>query len=151
MAGDLIEVKMTPPDLPRRLQAAPRKLDAINRKTMEASLLYVQGEIPGYPKAPPDVDDSRRTGTLGRRLGVSQGGGVLGKPEIHLIKRMGQGAYEGRLGTSLWYADRVIGNQEQPWSRYWWTLTGIARKATDGVRRLHAAAMDELARFIDGG
>lgn len=145
-----ITVETVPPDLMQRLQRYPRKTDAVMKKTMEASLLHIQGEIPAYPNPPAGIDASRRTGTLGRTLGVSQGGGVMGKAEIHTVQSIGAASYEGKIGTTLWYSDRVIGNQEEPWSRYWWRLKGVAEKAREGVIKLHNVAAEELARFIDG-
>lgn len=145
-----VEVTTTPPDLERRLAQYPRQTRKVMKKTMEASLLHIQGEIPGYPTAPVGVDASGRTGTLGRTLGVSQSGGVVGKAEIHTVRTIGTTAYEGKIGTSLPYADRVIGNQDSPWKSYWWTLKGVAEKARDGIVRLHNVAAEELARFIDG-
>lgn len=145
-----IEVTTTPPDLQQRLARYPAQTRKVMKKTMEASLLHVQENIPGYPEAPAGVDASRRTGTLGRKLGVSQAGGVAGKAEIHLIEQIGTHSYQGTIGTLLPYADRVIGNQGQPWKRYWWTLKGVAKKAADGIVRLHNVAAEELARFIDG-
>lgn len=145
-----IEVVTSPPDLERRLIGYPGKLDAVMRKTMEASLLHIQSEIPAYPDAPPGVNTAGRTGTLGRTLGVSQDGGVLGKAQIHTVQSIGAASYEGKIGTTLWYSDRVIGNQEEPWSRYWWRLKGVAEKAREGVIKLHNVAAEELARFIDG-
>lgn len=146
-----IEVTTVPPDLARRLQQYPQQTRAVMRKTMEASLLHIQGEIPAYPQAPAGVNTSGRTGTLGRTLGVSQSGGAIGKAEIHTIQPIGSSAFEGKIGTSLWYSERVIGDaQEEPWSRYWWRLRDVAKKARDGVLKLHNAAAEELARFIDG-
>lgn len=146
-----IEITTVPPDLMQRLQNYPRKTDAVMKKTMEASLLHVQGEIEPYPSPPAGVDTSGRTGTLGRTLGVSQEGGVMGKAQIHLVQSIGSSAYEGKIGTTLWYSERVIGEaQGEPWSRYWWRLKDVAQKAKDGVIRLHNVAAEELARFIDG-
>ena len=146
-----IEVTTVPPDLQRRLQEYPRQTKAVMKKTMEASLLHIQGEIPAYPQPPAGVDTSGRTGTLGRTLGVSQSGGAIGKAEIHLVENIGSSAFEGKIGTSLWYAERVIGElQQKPWVDYWWQLKGVAQRARDGVVRLHNAATEELARFIDG-
>lgn len=150
MAESLVEIETNPPDLFRRFARYPGKTRRVMRKTMEASLLHTQGEIPAYPVAPANVDASRRTGTLGRRLGVAQSGGRLGRAEIHTIRTIGSTAFEGKLGTSLFYADRVIGSQQSPWDAYWWTLSSVAKKAKDGIVKLHKAAAEELARFIDG-
>lgn len=150
MPESVVEVETNPPDLFARFARYPVKTDRVMKKTMEASLLHLQGEIPPYPEGPAGVDTSGRTGTLGRRLGLAQSGGRIGKAEIHTVKRIGSAAYEGKLGTSLFYAPRVIGQQEPPWARYWWTLHSVARKAKDGVIKLHNAAAEELARFIDG-
>ena len=61
-------------------------------------------------------------------------------------------AWEGEFGTSLSYAPDVIGEgtQKEMFVGRWWTMATVAKKAAAGVLRLHEAAMEELARWIDG-
>lgn len=151
MADQGIEIITTPRDLFQRLGARyPEQLSKTLQTTMEASLLHVQGSVPGYPKPRPN-QTYRRTGTLGRSLGVAQTGGPIGKASVYTSKRMGN-AWEGEFGTSLSYAPDVIGEgtQKEMFVGRWWTMATVAKRAAAGVLRLHEAAMEELARWIDG-
>ena len=149
--SETIEVVTRPTDLAKRMARYPRQLDAAMAKTMEASLLHVQSSIPGYPVAPPDVNASERTGTLGRTLGVAQSSGVIGKAQIQLVRRAGQGVYEGKLGTLLEYAPNVIGkSQGMPWARYWWNITDVKARAQQGVINLHQGAVNKVLSWLDG-
>lgn len=146
-----VSTETRPPDLFRRMARFPYKFNGVMRNTSRASLLYIQGEIPGYPTAPAGVDASRRTGTLGRTIGSSMAGGRSGRPVIFDIRQLGLGSFEGRMGTNLSYASRVIGERQgNPWAQYWWTLIGVAENALGGVVRLYNAAMDEMAAFLEG-
>lgn len=151
MADTGIEIITTPPDLLQRLGARyPQQLSAVMEKAMEASLLHVQGSVPGYPKPRPN-QSYVRTGTLGRSLGVAQSGGPVGTPSIRLQKKVGS-VYEGEFGTSLNYAPDVIGEgtQKEMFVGRWWTMKTVAKQAAAGIVRLHEAAVDELAKWIDG-
>lgn len=150
MAETGIEVITTPRDLVQRFQRYPEQFSQVMQKTMEASLLHVQSSTPGYPRPRPN-QTYRRTGTLGRSLGVSQTGGPLGAPSIRTIKKLGA-AYMGEYGTNLEYAPDVIGEgtQKELFVGRWWTLATVAKRATAGIIKLHDAAVDTLARWIDG-
>ena len=147
-----VEVKMSPPDLLRRMRAYPRKLDSEMKRGIEQSKLHVVASVPPYPVAPAGVDDSGRTGTLGRTLGSSMGGGAGGgRPEIYKTRKLGAGNYEARIGTRRWYAPRVIGeNQGNPWASYWWNIGTIAKNATEGIVRIFDSVADRMAAFLDG-
>ena len=147
-----ITVEMTPPDLIKRMGRYPKKLDATLKKTMEASLLHVQGSVPSYPPETP-AQTYRRTGTLGRSLGVAQSGSTLGQPDIKLVRPLGASGYRGEFGTNLSYAPPVIGEgtQTKAFKGRWWTMKTVADRATKGVVRLHDKAAELMARFLEGG
>src|SRR3990167_2236690 len=89
----------------------PQELRAVMYVGVEASLLVLNESVPPYPDRESDYD---RTGTLGRTLGSSEGGGTAGQASIHEIRPLGSG-FEGRFGTNLGYAPYVIGDDEQAW------------------------------------
>lgn len=151
MADQGMQIITTPPDLLQRLGARyPQQLSAVMEKAMEASLLHIQGSVPGYPRPRPN-QSYIRTGTLGRTLGVSQSGGPVGAPSIRLQKKVGS-VYEGEFGTNLSYAPDVIGDgtQKEIFAGRWWTLATVAKRAAAGIVRMHETAIDELAKWIDG-
>jgi len=149
---DLIEIHMTPPDLLQRMAAYPKDLDREMRKTSEAALLHVQGSVPAYP--PQKAGSSyARTGTLGRTLGSSMSGGVAGSPDIKAIKRIGQGKYEARFGTRLFYAPDVIGTgtQKSLFKRLgWWTMRAVQKLAEPGIVKLFNAMAERMVKKIGG-
>lgn len=151
MATPLITVTTTPPDLFQRMQRYPQQLDTAASTTMQAALLHLQGSVPPYP-APPANSRYRRTGTLGRTLGVSQTGGVLGQPDIRLVRKLGSSGYEGAFGSNLNYAPDVIGEGTQKpfFATYWWTMKTVAENATAGIVRLYQVMADRMAAFLDG-
>ena len=133
-----------------RMSAFPMQLSRAVKKTMEASLLHVQGSVPPYPQAPEGVNARGRTGLLGRTLGRGMSGGNIGRAAIHEIKMGAGGFSEGRFGTNVEYAEKVIGEtQQSPWSGYWWNILQVAEKARPGVIKLFHAMGDELAKWLD--
>lgn len=132
----------------RRFAQFPRILDEEAKKTMEQSLLHLQGSVPAYPP-PPATSSYKRTGQLGRSMGVGMNGGKLGKPDIYRIKKVGRG-YEGHFGSSLSYAGRVIGErQESPWVAYWWNIKTVAQRAQRGIERLFSQMADRIANRLN--
>ncbi len=150
MADSSIEVIMTPRDLMQRFSRYPNEFSRVMEKTMQASLLHVQSSVPSYPKPRPN-QSYRRTGTLGRSLGVTQSGGPIGRATIQTTRKVGA-AYQGEFGSSLSYAPDVIGEgtQKEMFVGRWWTLKTVAKRAMAGIIRLHDTAVDELARWLDG-
>jgi hypothetical protein len=146
-----IEIRTVPPDLLQRMQRYPDKLDAVLLKTGEAALLHVQGSIPDYPPPLPD-QRYRRTGTLGRTLGVGMSGGVIGPAQIQQVRRIGAAGFEARLGTNLSYAPDVIGDgtQKAIFAGRWWTMRKVAELARAGVVRLYQAAAERMADWLEG-
>lgn len=136
-------------ELQARMKQFPEQLNAAQEKTMEASLLTLWENVPPYPRI--SFNSSyRRTGTLGRSLGSSEGGGKGGKPSIYETKKLGSG-YEGRFGTDLSYAQYVIGDTTQAAHMgYWWQMKDIAAKAETKIVRLWQTLADKLAKFLDG-
>lgn len=142
------EIKGLKPIL-RRMSKFPNELQRGTRKTMDATLLVLQektGKL-GYPPEPLG-SSYKRTGTLGRTLGMKGG-----ETEIYEIKQQGQGQYtQGRFGTNLGYARYVIGENEQAWMHKgrWWTMGILARKARPKIDQLWHEMGENLARFLEG-
>jgi hypothetical protein len=147
-----VTVVTTPPDLLQRMSRYPVQLDAVMKETAVAALLIIHESVPAYPKQMPD-SSYVRTGQLGRSMGVGQGGGELGNPDIYLVKKMGSGEYEGEFGTNLGYAPQVIGEQSQKEffkARGWWTTRTIATRATPKIVKLYAIASEKMTKWLDG-
>ena len=145
-----IKITTTPPDLFARFERYPRQLDKVLKTTMRAALLAVWENVPAYPPKPKS-SWYVRTGTLGRSLGVSEGGGKIGFPDVFKIEHQGP-KYLGTFGSNLTYAPRVIDpdQQEMPWKRYWWTTDTIKHRAEPKVISLFEAMTEELAKFLGG-
>lgn len=140
-------------EIRRKLARFPNKFAAAMRDTMLAALYKIWELVPPYPIAPAGVDDSGRTGTLGRSLGVSEGGHRFGKPQIFEVKQLGAGTaanFQGEFGTRVQYAPKVIGDdQRMPWASYWWNLRVVARGAIEPVLKLFQAMVDEVVRWLN--
>ncbi len=146
-----VEVRTTPPDLFRRLGRYRQKIEAVNKIGMKATMIEIHGSVPPYPPTPAGGRSSR-TGQLGRALGSGQGGGKVGPADIQKIRRIGHASFEGRFGTNLSYAPRVIGEgtQQRPWSGYWWTIKTVAKRALPGIIKIWRAVSEEMAAFLEG-
>lgn len=143
-----VEIRTNPPDLFQRFERYPQRLDDELQAAMDKAMLHLQGSIPEYPAQNP-ATDYVRTGTLGRSIGL--GGG---KAEVHQVKRLGQGNYEGRIGTRVYYAQYVIGEGTQAEhvrrSAPWWTMKTVAEAAQEGIVRIFEAMAEKLAGWLDG-
>jgi len=141
---ELIEVKMNPPDLLQRMAKYPKELDREMNKTTEAAVLHVHASVPPYPAVP--VGSSYiRTGTLGRSLAIGDG------QNIKTVKRLGQGRYEGRFGTRLYYAPHVIGTLTQArHMKHWWTMKTVKDKAQAGIQKLFDKMAGRMVKFLGG-
>jgi len=137
-------------ELREKYKDAPQRFKAAMFKTTEGSLLVLHENVPPYPEANPD-STYIRTGTLGRSLGSSFGGGASGgEPDIYTVKQMGSEVV-GEFGTRLEYAPYVIGENEQAAQHRgrWWTIGTIARNAQAKIERLFQIAAEELAKWLD--
>lgn len=148
--SQLVEVKGLT-ELLSSMTKYPVELAKTVAVTMSASLNTLWENVPPYPKQDA-MAHYRRTGTLGRSLGSSMGGGASGgQPSIYKVRQLGQGDYEGVFGTNLDYADFVIGeNQAGMHSSNWWNIRHIAERAADKIERLWQMAGDKLAKFLEG-
>jgi len=138
-------------ELQQRFKMYPVRWAQTMSTTMAAVLLTLQEKTPGYPP-PPSSSNYRRTGTLGRTLGVSEGGGRIGQPTIFKIRKYGGGNFEGRYGTNLNYAPYVIGSrgtQSSFFGAYWWQLDSVIGIAYQKIKSLFNTAAQELAAFLD--
>jgi hypothetical protein len=136
-----------------RYQAYPQKMRAALSALMEAILLKIWELVPSYPP-PPEGSSYRRTGTLGRSLGVSESGAKVGTPDIYETREMGSGLYQARFGSNLEYAPYVIGDpatEQALHMRHWWTLPKtVAWLAEKAVTGLAQAAIDVMADWLNG-
>lgn len=116
-----------------KLQYFPKKLKALQKTGMDASMLVLWENVPPYPP-PPGTSTYRRTGTLGRSLGSSEGGGNAGgQPQIYQVKGLGSNTVEGRFGTKVSYAEYVIGENQAGHMGHWWKLSSILEKASEKI------------------
>jgi hypothetical protein len=127
-----------------KMKAAPQQLKRGMRVAMDASLLALHESVPPYPAPPPD-STYRRTGTLGRTLGV--GGG---KPDIYRVIDKSE-QFEGQFGTKLKYAPYVIGDVEQARMHRgrWWTMSKIGEAAKDKITQIWSRLVEEIAKRFD--
>jgi hypothetical protein len=151
MADNEITYTTTPPDLLQRMAKYPKELDAAMQKATTAALLVVQENVPPYPPTLPN-QKYRRTGTLGRSLGVGMNSGIVGTPDIRTVKKVGTTGYEGTFGSNLSYAAEVIGEGTQkPIHRgRWWTMKTVAQRAVSKVIRVYEIASEQMVKFLDG-
>lgn len=140
-------------ELRARFRQFPEKYSKAVAKTLQASLLVLQGAVPAYPR-PPAGSKYRRTGLLGRSLGASESGGKMGKADIQETVKA-HGYQEAHFGTRTKYAPHVVGDyaaQQSGRMRHWWTVPqdvvrGASDKITSTFQRLGVA----LAKFLDKG
>lgn len=137
-------------ELQARMSRYPEKMAAAMKVTLEAAMLTLWENVPPYP-APPDGSSYVRTGTLGRTLGSSDGGGKAGsEPEVFEVRKFG-GEWEGHFGTNLEYAPYVIGDETQAaQNSHWWTISKVAERAGEKIDRLFDSLANKLAAFLDG-
>lgn len=144
-----VEIRVTGlEELHQRFSDFPNKFRQAVNKTMEAALYAVWENVQPYPP-PPSTSTYRRTGTLGRTLGVSQGGAMGGKPDIFGVKEEGDITI-GEFGTNLEYAPYVIG-ENQAWMHQgrWWTIADVAEKSKEKVEALFEVCAERLAAWLE--
>lgn len=149
--SQLVEIKGLK-ELLSSMTKYPAELAKTVGVTMVASLNTLWENVPPYPP-PPQDSTYRRTGTLGRSLGSSQGGGASGgEPSIYRVRQLGEGNYEGVFGTNLDYAPYVIGDttQAEVHQGRWWTMQTITQRAAEKINHLWQKAGDLLAKFLEG-
>ena len=130
-------------DIRARMGQYPRKYEQVIGATLNASLLAIQENVPPYPQY---QSSYRRTGTLGRSIGLRSS-----KPDIYETK-LGSGYFEATYGSRLEYAPYVIGeNTQAKHMAHWWTLDGtVARKAEPKIKRLFEKAIAAIAKWLEG-
>ena len=139
-------------ELAQRFKDYPQKYIKVMAKTMTTALLVLWEKVPGYPP-PPSGSKYRRTGTLGRSLGIGMSGGKMGQPDIFTVKKMGGSNFKGTFGTRLGYAKHVIGDRSQQssfFSQYWWRLEQTTGRAFHKIVSVFNIATDALAKFLEG-
>jgi hypothetical protein len=144
-----------------KLTEADKDIQEALKNTMEKSLLVLWENVPAYPKLPESPKSSyRRTGTLGRSLGSSYGGGKSGaQPTVYSIKQQ-MNNVEGRFGTNLSYAPYVIGPSHLPKGQRqaymhkpgfkgrpgWWTMTTIRERSVEKIQKLWEITMRHILK-----
>jgi hypothetical protein len=138
-------------ELHARFRQFPQKWSKALGKTLQASLLILQGSVPKYPRPPAD-STYRRTGMLGRSLGSAVGGGKVGRPDIFEVRKMG-GFQEGRFGSRLKYAPYVVGEQQAAVHQgRWWTVPKtVVQRAVPKIDRAFVKLAEALAKYLDKG
>lgn len=135
-----------------RMQAYPAQLSASAKVAMDATLLVLWENVPPYPSQKGANPTYERTGTLGRSLGSSEGGGKAGgEPDIFEVKALGSaGGYEGRFGTNLEYAEYVIGDETQAAHMgYWWQMKDISARAQAKIDRIWGMLGEKMKSFLE--
>lgn len=149
MPSPVIEIRGLE-EITRRMRDYPQKLSAAIKTTLGAALLALWENVPPYPP-PPENSTYVRTGTLGRTLGSSEGGGKSGQPDIYEVKPLGGGEWEAHFGTNLEYAPYVIGDDTQArHMQHWWKISVIKERAAEKINRLFGVMADKLAAWLDG-
>ena len=152
MPDNLIQIEFNPPDLLHRMRRYPKKLDDELEEAMEAALHQVHAKVKAYPIYESDYE---RQNILGKSLGSDMHtGGRVSDSGANLIKRhrrLGQGKYEGRFGTSLEYAQYVIGTKTQAGHMsHWWTMDEIKERAEPGIKKIFEEMTRRLVKFLGG-
>jgi hypothetical protein len=138
-------------ELQARFAEFPDKLHGLMNKALEASLYSIWESEPGYPP-PPEESGYTRTGQLGRSLGISEGGGQEGKPDIFEV----HGYESAEFGTNLYYGPYVIGDPQAYESEgrfaHWWKLTvDVLNDALPKIQQVFETMAEHAAAWLDKG
>ncbi len=139
-------------ELLKRFKAYPIRYAKVIKLTTSTALFVLWENVKPYP-APPTGSTYRRTGQLGRSLGVGMSGGKMGQPDIFKVTKLGATGFVGKFGSNLNYAPKVIGSpgQQDPFfAQYWWRLVDLAETSLEKITGLYQTAADELAKFLEG-
>ena len=136
-------------ELLARFNGGRRELESAIDDGMEQALIVVNEEVPAYPSERPR-QKYVRTGALGKSMGSSMGGGKAGEPDIYEINHQ-SGYVEGRLGSSLPYAEYVIGEgtQASVHTGRWWTNSVLISKAYVKVHEAFKSAMERWIKWMN--
>jgi hypothetical protein len=146
-------------DLQRKLLENGQNIRPDLERATTRAILYVQGQIPPYPPKPAG-NGYRRTGTLGRTItafpGYSQGrdlgtdGGKGRNPGEPLSRVETRGNnIVGIIGTSVAYAQYVIGEEYRRSGSAWWTLESVVRGAFPGIKQVYQDMVTDLIRRLN--
>jgi hypothetical protein len=105
----------------------------------QKAVIYVHGEVPPYPPAPP-TSTYIRTGTLGRSITTE-------------VRELGS-QIVGVIGSDVVYAPWVIsdeavgdaGPQAKAHRGRWYTLQGVVRKAKNAIVNIYLEELRNLLR-----
>jgi hypothetical protein len=134
----------------QRMQKYPEKLKEGLTAALDAALLILWENVPPYPP-PPEGSTYRRTGTLGKTLGTSDGGGQSGKPDIYTVKPLGSANFEAHFGTNLDYAPYVIGDKTQAWMHKgrWWIMRDVATAAKTKITNVFRMLGETMKKWLE--
>ena len=138
-------------ELVARFDAYPAVYEAEETKVVVTSMLILQENVPPYPPKPMN-SRYRRTGTLGRSIGIMEGGGRLGFPSIFKVTKIGPHR-EGHFGTNLNYAPDVIGDKSQQdpfFAAYWWRLEQVIGPSYNKIKEAFNVFTGRLAKYLEG-
>jgi hypothetical protein len=127
-------------ELRRKFGSLTAEIRREMHQTMEKSLNILVEKVPPYPPAS-ETSNYRRTGTLGKSIGVGQGA----KPTVYSIKGSG-GNIHGRFGTDLSYAQYVIDPERQAYMHQgrWWTMDTIKERAEEKIKKAWELMISKL-------
>jgi hypothetical protein len=126
----------------------PKQLGAAMRETLIASLYELQGSVPPYPAQHED-STYRRTGILGKSLGVNMQGKKEGTPDIFEVRNR-QNRWTGHFGSRVEYAPPVIGEKQAPVHEgRWWTISTIAKRARQKIEKRFNQMAERLAHWLN--
>jgi len=119
-----------------KMKKIPGLLNANMKDNMELSLLELWSAVRPYPPKPAR-SSYVRTGTLGKSLGSSMGGGKSGpKPSVYEVQGGGD-SVRGVYGSNLSYAKYVVDPDRQAYMHKgrWWTMDSIKNDALPKIKK----------------
>jgi hypothetical protein len=133
-----------------KLGKFPKVLNQKIKETMEKSLRILWEKVPPYPPqaVPPEV--YKRTGTLGKSIGLNNA-----KPTVYSIKGTGKNTV-GQFGTNLKYAKHVIDPERQAYMHKpgykgrqgWWTMDDIRKAASAKIKQAWGNLVNATKRVL---
>jgi hypothetical protein len=131
----------------------PQLMKAL-RFGFQRALLQIWESIPPYPPPPPGSKYKRTvSGGLGGSLGISEGGGKAGKPDIYAVKRTGD-YIEAEFGSRKDYAPYVIGSragEQAGHMSHWWTLPeDVFEIVSPKIEKTFEVVISALGKWLEG-
>ena len=122
---------------------ATKMPEQIEKASLE-TVLYVHSNMPKYPPVP-SGSSYRRTGLLGRSVTT-----LMGRSPDALSRVENKfGGVRAIVGTKVKYSPWVIDENRQTSTHRdngWWTLQGVVRSLSGGIRKVYAKSMREFLK-----